>query len=327
MNKSEKIHALHRLLANAKYPVPLNRILDEMGNCSRQTFFRIRREFESSYRTTIEECGDGRYRYSRAEGAPVMVPGVWFSREELEALLCLDHVQQQLHGGVLSETLAPLRQKMREMLSGQGIAGPAWAERIRMLPLARRPVEGSVFKTVADAVLRQVRMRILYTPLHAVEGCTREVSPQTMLLYRDNWYLDAWCHNRNALRVFALSRIHTADVLAAAAKSIARSRLDRHFATAYGIFSGTPTETARIRFTGIAAREVAAQSWHPRQKIRHLSPDTIEIAIPCNNTTELIMDVLKWGDNAEVIAPPALRTAVAEIVEKCAKKYAGSLRI
>ena len=48
----------------------------------------------------------------------------------------------------------------------------------------------------------------------------RTVSPQRLTHYRDNWYLDAWDHEREALRSFALDRIGDAAV---ARRSRARS--------------------------------------------------------------------------------------------------------
>ena len=35
----------------------------------------------------------------------------------------------------------------------------------------------------------------------------RVVSPQRLTQYRNSWYLDAWCHQANGLRSFALERI------------------------------------------------------------------------------------------------------------------------
>ena len=34
------------------------------------------------------------------------------------------------------------------------------------------------------------------------EVTQRIVSPQRLSYYRENWYLDAWCHDKNALRKF-----------------------------------------------------------------------------------------------------------------------------
>ena len=48
----------------------------------------------------------------------------------------------------------------------------------------------------------------------------RTVSPQRLTHYRDNWYLDAWDHEREALRSFAVDRIGNARQLEEAARDL-----------------------------------------------------------------------------------------------------------
>jgi len=41
----------------------------------------------------------------------------------------------------------------------------------------------------------------------------RTLSPQHLTHYRDNWYLDAWCHTKKALRTFLLDNIQKTTAL------------------------------------------------------------------------------------------------------------------
>ncbi|MCZ7601102.1 MAG: WYL domain-containing protein [Gammaproteobacteria bacterium] len=84
--------------------------------------------------------------------------------------------------------------------------------------------------------------------------------PQRLTRYRDNWYLDAWCHHREALRSFSLDRISHPRANGDAARDIEESNLDRHFASAYGIFAGEANEVAVLRFTRERARWVAEEA-------------------------------------------------------------------
>ena len=43
------------------------------------------------------------------------------------------------------------------------------------------------------------------------------------------------------------------------------------------------------------------------------------LKIPYERKRELIMDILKWGDQAEVLKPLDLRQEIAEIIKNCAK--------
>ncbi len=70
------------------------------------------------------------------------------------------------------------------------------------------------------------------------EAVEREISPQRLVHYRDNWYLDAWCHLRNDLRSFAVDAIRRAEILEQPAKNVSEKTLDDVLGAGYGIFSG-----------------------------------------------------------------------------------------
>ena len=48
----------------------------------------------------------------------------------------------------------------------------------------------------------------------------RTISPQQLIYYRDNWYIAAYCHYRNELRVFAIDNISSAKILEQSAELI-----------------------------------------------------------------------------------------------------------
>ena len=121
-----------------------------------------------------------------------------------------------------------------------------------------------MFQAVAEALLERRSISIRYTDY----GCCSSlwiVSPQTLVLYRDNWYLDALCHRRQALRTFALSRIDSVDPDDGRIESMPRQALETQFTRSYGIFAGEPIDTVTLRFLPEIAREIAMQQWHPRQ--------------------------------------------------------------
>ena len=45
------------------------------------------------------------------------------------------------------------------------------------------------------------------------ELTTRELSPQRLVYYKNNWYLDAWCHAKEDIRSFAIDAIQRVEIL------------------------------------------------------------------------------------------------------------------
>lgn len=154
------------------------------------------------------------------------------------------------------------------------------------------------------------------------QSAERIISPQTLVRYRDNWYVDAWCHLREDLRTFSLNRILSARKLKEKARLVSREKLDNHYSLSFGIFSGPIAGIAEILFTGTAAYEVSQECWHPQQEgFWDEKRNEYLLKIPYGDTTELLMDILKWGEMAEVIGPPGLRQEMKRIFDNCAKKY------
>jgi predicted DNA-binding transcriptional regulator YafY len=170
-------------------------------------------------------------------------------------------------------------------------------------------------------VLGRKQLAFEYRARSTDEKTRRTVSPQRVTHYRDNWYLDAWDHDREALRSFAVDRIGAAKLLDAAARDIAESELDEHLASSYGIFSGPPKGWATILFSAKAARWVADERWHSQQQGRFLPDGRYELKVPYSGTRELLMDVLNYGSDAEIVEPPALREQVRALLQLAMSHY------
>lgn len=98
------------------------------------------------------------------------------------------------------------------------------------------------------------------------------------------------------------------------------SKLDRFLKGSFGIFSGVAKEWAVLRFSAEAARWVAEESWHPDQ-LGTWKGAVYEPQDPYANPTELVMEILKHGPDAELVAPEQLRLSVAERLTLAADQY------
>ncbi len=250
----------------------------------------------------------------------VELPGLWFGSEELSGLISLSHWLDTLGSGVLREMLEPLRERLQDMLEQQGVRINAWRERIRFLPMGFRAVPEAVLMPIARAVLDRKRLTFAYKGVHDAAFAPREVSPQTLVRYRDNWLLDSYCHSHKGLRSFALSRMKDLHIQPSSARDIPRSELDAYFSDAYGIFSGKARYKAILVFEGLAARFAEKEQWHPKQKLRTLTDGKIRLEFPCGDVRELVRDIMRYADEVTVESPKALQDAFSEMVHKSAER-------
>jgi predicted DNA-binding transcriptional regulator YafY len=268
--------------------------------------------------------------WSRERGAYVLdpeaeqseLPGVWFSPGEIYALLEIDHLLGTLGGGLLERQLAPLRARLAALLESGDRGHREVRRRIRVLTLGSRRVNREVFEALSLALLGRKRARIRHLRRGDGDVTEREVSPQRLVHYRYNWYLDAWDHGKEALRTFAVDAVMHARVGDSPARDLPDAELDRVLGAGYGIFAGAETQTAVLRFTPESARWVADEVWHSRQRGRIEADGSYVLELPYSREPELVMDLLRHGAGVEVLAPPSLRARVAEEHAAAAAQYA-----
>ncbi|MBY0270161.1 MAG: YafY family transcriptional regulator [Burkholderiales bacterium] len=322
MDKLDHIYKLHHLLRRRRTSVSRADMMREL-ECSEPTVYRTLETMRTHLHAPIEtDKVNGGYHYSRdATGDAYELPGLWFSASELQALLVFNAMLESLEPGLLGEQLAPFRQRIAGLLEHRRLGLTAAMDRVRVLSMAARPA-GEHFRTVAGATLQRHKLHISYDGRERGNTTERDISPQRIVHYRDNWYVDAWCHSRKGLRSFAIDRIRSAAELDAPANEIDTDSLNAHYASAYGIFAGKANKTAVLRFSAERARWVADERWHPQQSGQFLTDGSYELRIPYRDDRELLMDILRHGPEVIVIAPAALRETVSAQLRSAMARYA-----
>ncbi len=320
MDKFDRIYGLHKLLSNTHRPVPRQRILQQL-ECSRSTFMRLVEVMRDYLGAPISYDQDANGWYYDSHGEhPYELPGLWFNAQELHALSAINKLIHDLQPGLLDEQLRPVQKRIDQLLQSKQLGCGELPSRVRIIAMGFR-IETGAFQKVAEGVLQRKQLQLHYHARGNDESSERIVSPQRLVHYRDNWYLDAWCHKREGLRSFSIDRIKKIKPHGHAAVDIADLDLQDHFADAYGIFSGKADNTAVLHFNPIAARWVSEESWHPRQEGRFLDNGDYELKLPYGNPKELIMDILKYGADVEIKEPVSLRQVVQEQLSKALRQY------
>jgi len=323
MDRFDRIYKLHNILTNARYPVSRSRIMDDL-DCSRATFTRILDDLRGHMGAPIVyDRKYGGYRYDGDGGKSFELPGLWFNSSELYALLTCSQLIAALRPGLLDDSLSPLKDRIDKIFQAQNLSTSEVEKRIRFLRIGFHDPGSGVFRKVAEGTLRKRRLSITYHGRSQDQDMEREVSPQRLSYYRDNWYMDAYCHLRNGLRLFALDRIVKIALTDKKAKKMAEKELDDYYATSYGIFAGAPKHVAKLRFSSEVAQWVSRERWHPKQAGKTVADGSHELEIPYSDSRELVMDILRYGPDVVVLAPDELRKEVVEKMKKALGRYEG----
>lgn len=325
MDRTERFYKINELLRTHKV-VSFATLLAKV-EASRSTLKRDLKYLCERLHNPIVYCRElGGYRRGPSDSAdhhPHELPGLWFSPTEIHALLTMQQLLAGLDaGGVLTTHIAPLMERLNALLGPEGNAeATELRHRVRIIRLAQRSVRPRHFEQVATALAQRKRLHIAYTARGNGSATERDISPQRLVHYRDNWYLDAWCHQRQSLRNFALDAITQLQPLNEPAREVSAAQLSTTFGPGYGIFSGDKVRWARLRFSPERARWVAQEQWHAEQIGKFEGDGSYLLRLPYTDHRELIMDILKHGTHCEVLGPPSLRKVVADEVRRLGEKY------
>lgn len=264
------------------------------------------------------------YRFGAGfRGQKHELPGLWFNERELYSLLMAHQLLSGLDSeGTLSRHLQPLLDRIHDLLGPGGDSETrTLMRRVRIVSALRRPVASEFFERVGEALIHRRRLHMRYLTRGRGSVSERDVSPQRLVHYKNTWYLDAWCHTREKLLRFALDAVQQASVLEQRAKDVAMKQVEAEMDAGYGIYAGGTRQWATIRFAPQAAPWISREEWHPEQQGRWLDDGSYELKLPYVDETELVMDVLRQGEQARVLAPAALAEAVRDRLLAGARQY------
>lgn len=310
MNRTERFYLIDKMLSERRF-VSRQELIDELS-ISWATLKRDLAYLKDRFNAPIIHDREvGGYRFDIPNiGPKYELPGLWFNADEMYALLAMHQMLSELEPGLLTPHVAPLLSRLETIVGGDDCQFEDISKRIRLARTGARRKNPEHFGVVTRAILERKRIHIRHFNRPRNEYSERELSPLRMVFYRNNWYLECWCHSRKALRRFSLDAIDSVKIQDKATKNVSTKQIDEAFGGSYGIYGGKPKHVAVLRFSIHASRWVSNEEWHPNQIGEFDANGCYILKIPYADPTELTMDILRQGHHVEVLEPPELRNEI-----------------
>ena len=265
------------------------------------------------------------YYYTEAVGD---FPLLEASVEDAVALFLARKALEPLENSPLEATLRESFRRLSRSLAGK--VAFRWSDldqafNVRDVGLAKADI--AVFEKLSRAVLESKEVSFDYHKLGAKGAERRTVKPYNLSDVSGGWYLIGHDGDRGAMRTFAVQRMKAIRI---SKKRFLRPEdfdVENYLGESFGIWrTGGTTDKpqrVRVRLEGWAARVAAERMWHPSQEIktRPGKTDSVEILFELASFEEIIRWVMSWGNQAEVLAPKALRDKVGKELRMAAKRY------
>ncbi len=316
MGRTERLYIIQRLL-NSQHAIPLSRFLETL-EVSKAT---VKRDLEYLRDRLGAPSGwdsdSSGYRLDIKQDQQVHpLPGLWLSEAEIHALLTGIELLSSLEPAPwIGTQIKPIRERLEKILELGHYSTQEIKKRIRLIPLGGRHISSDYFQVVAHALLSRKRLYLRHFGRLEAQITEREVSPQRLVYYRDNWYLDAFCHLRDDMRSFSMDAVEEAREVEKNAVSVDDHVLANELDAGYGIFSGGQTKIAKLKFSPFRARWVAKEIWHKDQKGVFAADGTYQLEVPYFDDRELIHDILRQGVDVEILEPIELKKKLRKELE------------
>ena len=190
-------------------------------------------------------------------------------------------------------------------------------------------IDDRTFKKIISSFNNKKKLRIEYHKLDGSKTSNRIIEPLKLINFGGIWHLVSYCYLRNEIRNFRVAGIYIVDNSDIPFEDKASEiDVEGFIKDSFGMFLSQPDDEViwtKIRFYGYAMNYIKKQKLHPKQKTTsgndELKGEYIEIELPVKYYKEVIMKVLQYGVEAEVISPPDFREKWLESIKDMYNNY------
>jgi len=298
------------------------RELAELSGISRRQVFRDLKALQDSGIPLLFDAQRQGYWLTGS----TYLPPTDFTLDETLSLLILAHNLGRSEAGVPFQSAAQSASaKLLGNLPGRlrGHLGElAAAVDVRLDSHHPHQAGHSAYEQLLRAIQTRTRVRIVYDSLFEQGELRTLLSPYRLFFRRRAWYVVGRSSVHRGARTFHLGRMRGLESTSETFEIPARFSLDRYLGNAWHLVRG-PERDVRvvIRFQPKVAHNVAEVTWHKTQQLKWNDDGTLNFSVTVDGLSEISWWILGYGDQAEVLAPAELRTAISGHVSRLAQLY------
>ena len=251
------------------------------------------------------------------------------SMSPLQALtleLAHDHLANLLPANLLA-TLTPYFKCAEGVLSsGDGVKKLAsWRKKVAIVPpnqpLIPPNYPEEIIEAVHSALLSEQQLEISYTSREQGETKTYPVHPLGIVQRGAVTYLVATLYDYTDIRLLAVHRIHSAQVLDQPVKTPKKFNLAKYIRLGAFGFDESGEIKLVVRFTTPAVEHLRETPLSLDQQIEPDQPDWVRLRATVPDTAQLRWWLMGFGDQVEILEPVSLRDEFVNMTQSLYGMY------
>lgn len=243
------------------------------------------------------------------------LPTFQLTEGELVSVFLAERLIRQYRGTPFETDLARAFERITRILPDEiTVSLAAAADTLSVTPCVLTTQDLETFHSLTHAIQHCRQLRLLYWSASQNLETDRIVDPLHLSLVDNDWYLIAYCHTRQEVRMFSTVRIRGAKPT--------DQTFDRHsdfdittylgnsFRAVRG--DGDQTWTVCLRFGPAMSGRISEKIWHHSQRLESQTDGSVIIHLEVSSLIEIRRWVLYWGADCQVLEPEELREQVQQ---------------
>lgn len=256
--------------------------------------------------------------YSLVEG--YFLPPVRLTMDEATLLLLGADVMRQSFDAQYQTVAAEAARKIA------GILPPELRDRVKtykesiqfVYPGSEASVEVEPLQLLRQAILQQQSVLLNYQARSDEVARPRQVNPYSLTYVEGAWYLGAYCHMRQAERIFRLSRMQDLRLLEQTftrPPQVTKQQCDQ--------YTQGRNLLVQVFFDHAVARWVLEDRFFYIIS-KEPAPTGVLVTLAARQPEEVLPWLLRWGRHAQVLEPDSLRQRLVEEAQALIDQYKSS---
>ncbi len=261
----------------------------------------------------------------KKEAVPLDVPSL--GNSEALAFKLIEQFLRELLPHALLAQLAPYFRMAGQRLSAlpKGSSIHAWPDKVRVVQptqaLLPPRIDTRVQQAVSDALLFDRQLAIRYQRRGEDKLNDYVAHPLALVQCGSVTYLVATLFEYEDVRLLALHRISSADILEERSRRLEDFDIDRYIGSgALGFGTGGKIRLEAI-FDAAAAEHLYETPLSEDQEIQPVDADRVRVTATVMRTAQLQWWLMAFGDNVEVVKPATLRRNLERVAGKMTLMY------
>jgi predicted DNA-binding transcriptional regulator YafY len=261
-------------------------------------------------------------QYEQAKGgfyytAKFELPEPALNGGELAALLLLAQLRRTYHGTELDDAIERAVGLLAGNLTEHVTVDLNSLDQILQVEIEPAPVlDLGIFQELLAAITNHESIIIRYFSGQKATVVEKPCDPYHLLHFKDNWYLVAWCHEKQDYRDFLCSRIMAVEHTNVTFIPDPDFSLEEHKRTSQLFASEAPEVEIVAEFDKFAAHWIRLKQIHPSQVVLERSDGSLEVSFKVTSMENLMRWILSFGEHARILAPLELQERVRRTISR-----------